>query len=68
MITPVGAAVLIAYGVGVGIWAERNGVPERIVTRARAALDAETRRSARILTDEIHFRHAELSAIRPENT
>jgi hypothetical protein len=54
------AAVLLVYGLGAGIYLERKGVPAELVKRARAALDNETRRTARVMTDEIHARHKEL--------
>jgi hypothetical protein len=54
---------LLAYGVGVGIWAQYNEIPAKLIYQARNALDAEMRRSARIMTDEIHARHQELATV-----
>lgn len=56
------ALVLFVYGLGAGIYLERKGVPAELVKRARTALDNEAKRTARIMTDEIHARHAELEA------
>jgi hypothetical protein len=52
----------VAYGAFLGILAQRAGVPEKIITRTRELIDSETRRTARIMTDEIHARHAELES------
>lgn len=54
----------LAYGVTLGILAQRAGVPEKVITRTREFIDTETRRTARIMTDEIHNRHAELEAVK----
>jgi hypothetical protein len=56
--------VLLVYGMGAGIYLERKGVPAELVKRARTALDNEARRTARLMTDEIHARHAELEAVK----
>ena len=50
----------MAYGVVVGVVAQRAGVPRMVIDRTREFIDTETRRTARIMTDEIHKRHAEL--------
>jgi hypothetical protein len=34
-----------------------------LIARARVALDNEARRTARVLTDEIHARHQELATV-----
>ena len=54
----------LGYGVFVGVMAQRNGVPRMIVDKTREFIDTETRRTARIMTDEIHKRHAELEAVK----
>jgi hypothetical protein len=61
-VRPGTALFLLAYGVGVGIWAQRNDIPEKLAIRVRAALDEEARGFARVMTDEIHARHSELEA------
>lgn len=58
------AAVLFVYGLGAGIYLERKGVPAELVKRARTVLDSEVKRTARVMTDEIHARHAELEAVK----
>lgn len=52
----------LGYGIFVGVIAQRNGVPRMIADKTREFIDSETRRSARIMTEEIHKRHAELEA------
>lgn len=52
----------IAYGTLIGIVAQREGIPRKVIDKTREFIDTETRRTARIMTDEIHKRHAELEA------
>jgi hypothetical protein len=56
-----GAVLLfMGYGVFTGIVLQRAGVPEKIAARTREFIDLETRRTARIMTEQIHLTHAEL--------
>lgn len=56
----IGALVLIAYGVGVGIWAERNDVPAKLGKKLQAKIDAHTRHTAQVMTDAVAERRKEV--------
>lgn len=54
----------LGYGIFLGIQAQRHELPRKTIEAARTFMDTEIRRTARVMTDEIHKRHAELEAVK----
>lgn len=46
--------LVLGYGVTVGILAQRKGIPRELANRAQQFLDDQTRRQARIASQEMH--------------